>query len=105
MANLAEDERLLGRYEEAERLFRKTLDLGDRVLGPDQPETAETRHNLAGLLAQRGQTEVALPLLGQAVDHGLPPRVELGIETEPHVQFASQRSALRRFSCPRQEAR
>jgi hypothetical protein len=26
---------------------------------------------------------VALSLLGQAVDHGLPPRVELGIETDP----------------------
>ena len=83
MANLAEDERLLGRYEEAESLFRQTLGLQGRVLGPDQPETAETRHNLAGLLAQRGQTEVALSLLLQAIDHGLPPRVDLGIETDP----------------------
>ena len=83
MINMASIKRDMGRYDEAQRLYRDTLELEKRVLGPDQPETAITRHDLAGLLAGRGQTEEALALLLQAVDHGLPPRMDLEIEKEP----------------------
>jgi hypothetical protein len=53
------------------------------VLGPDQPETAATKHNLAGVLVRGGQSGEALLLLQQAIDHGLPPRIALGMEHEP----------------------
>ena len=54
-----------------------------RVLGPEQPETAETKYDLACLLALRGETDEALSLLGQAID----PRIDLKIENDP--DFAS----------------
>jgi predicted negative regulator of RcsB-dependent stress response len=40
-------------------------------------------YNLASILAQRGQSDEALSLLRQAVDHGLHPRIDLKIEKEP----------------------
>ena len=86
MMNLASIQRDMGKYEEAEKRFHRTLDLETRVLGPDQPETAETKYDLACLLARRGKTEEALALLRQAVDHGLQPRIDLKIESEPNLQ-------------------
>jgi eukaryotic-like serine/threonine-protein kinase len=83
MINMADIERDMGRDEQALKLYRETLDLEEHVLGPDQPETAVTRHDLAGLLARRGQADEALSLLRQAVDHGLQPRTDLGIEKDP----------------------
>jgi len=83
MINMADIERDMGRDEEALKLYGETLDLEQRVLGPDQPETAVTRYSLACILARRGQTEEALSALRQAIDHGLHPRMDLGIEKEP----------------------
>ena len=83
MINLASIQRDLGKYEEGEKLFRETLDLEARVLGPNQPETAETKYDLACLLAKSGKTEEALSLIRQAVDHGLHPRIDWKIESEP----------------------
>ena len=90
MLNLADIQRKMGKDEEAEKLYRQTLALEARVLGPNQPETAETKYGLACLLAHRGQKEEALSLLGQAIDHGLEPRIDLQIEKEPY--FASLQS-------------
>ena len=83
MIDMADIERNMGREEEALKLYGETLDLEQRVLGPDQPETAVTRYSLACILARRGSTEEALALLRQAVDHGLQPRMDLEIETDP----------------------
>ena len=82
MTNMADIERNMGRDEEAQKLYAETLQLEERVLGPDQRETAITKYDLACLLAKRGQTDEAFALLTQAVDHGLPPRMALGIERE-----------------------
>jgi tetratricopeptide (TPR) repeat protein len=76
----------MGRYEEAEKGFRRALELEKRVLGLDQPETALTIYNLACIHASRGQPEEALSLLRQAVDHGLHPRIDLKIEKDPYFQ-------------------
>jgi hypothetical protein len=83
MIDMADIERNMGRDEEALKLDGETLDLEQRVLGPDQPETAVTRYSLACILARRGSTEEALALLRQAVDHGLQPRMDLEIEKAP----------------------
>jgi eukaryotic-like serine/threonine-protein kinase len=83
MINMADIERDMGRDEEALKLYAETLDLEQRVLGPDQPETAVTRYSLACILARRGQMDEAVSDLWQAIDHGLHPRMDLGIEKDP----------------------
>jgi pentatricopeptide repeat protein len=80
----------LGRDEDAKKLLRQALDIEGRLLGPDQTETAETRYDLACILARDGQTDEALSLLRQAVDHGLPPRIDLNIEKEPYFHSLGQ---------------
>lgn len=82
MTNMADIERNMGRDEEAQKLYAETLQLEERVLGPDQRETAVTKYELACLLAKHGQADKAFSLLNQAIDHGLPPRMALGIEKE-----------------------
>ena len=54
-------------------MFLQALDVEARALGPDQPETAQTRYDFACLLVRSGQVGEAFSLLGQAIDHGLPP--------------------------------
>jgi serine/threonine protein kinase len=83
MTNLAGFYRDLEQYEESEREFRDALEIETRIFGPDQPETAQTKYDLASLLAQKGRIEEALSLLNQAVGHGLPPLVALGIDKNP----------------------
>jgi tetratricopeptide (TPR) repeat protein len=83
MTNLAGFYRDLGQYEESEREFRDALEIETRIFGPDQPETAQTKYDLASLLARKGQIEESLLLLNQAVGHGLPPLVALGIDKNP----------------------
>ena len=51
------------RYDDAERLYRRTLDLQERSLGRRHPDTLITRGNLGELLADRGETERAETLL------------------------------------------
>ena len=86
MMNEAEIKGDMGAYEEAEKQSQELLDLERRVLGPDRPETAETTYSLAAIKAKQGQTEEALSLLRQAVDHGLLPRRALGIGEDPELK-------------------
>jgi serine/threonine protein kinase len=81
--NLGEFQRDLKHDEDAEKTIRHTLKIEERIFGPDQPETAVTRYDLASILARGGQIDEAIPLLRQAVDHGLPPRLELDVEKDP----------------------
>ena len=82
MLNLGEFQRDLGQTDEAEATMRRSLDLDARVLGPNAPETAVTTYDLATILIRKGQTGEALALLRQSVDHGLPPRLAMGMETD-----------------------
>ncbi|MHB8756223.1 MAG: serine/threonine protein kinase, partial [Candidatus Acidiferrales bacterium] len=81
MLNLGEFQRDAGRDDEALWTFQKLLQTETRVLGPDQGETAATRYDLASMLLRKGRKDEAISLLGQSVDHGLPPRIALGLET------------------------
>jgi eukaryotic-like serine/threonine-protein kinase len=81
--NLGEFQRDLKHDEDAKKTIRHTLEIEERIFGPDQPETAVTRYDLASVLARSGQIDEALPLLRQAVDHGLPPRLDLDVEKDP----------------------
>jgi predicted negative regulator of RcsB-dependent stress response len=83
LINLAEMQRDQGQNEEAKKLYHQALDIEVRVLGPDQPETAEVKYDLATVLVRGGQIDEALSLLQQAVDHGLPPLNALNMEKDP----------------------
>jgi eukaryotic-like serine/threonine-protein kinase len=71
-----------GRYVQAEALFNKNFEIMKRVLGPENPSTAVTLYNLGCVAARRGEYEEAIALLSRSVDHGLLPRVDLGIEKD-----------------------
>ncbi len=57
-----------------------------RVLGPDNPETAISRYALGTIAARRGERDKAFSLLSEAVDHGLPGYALKGIEKDPDLK-------------------
>jgi non-specific serine/threonine protein kinase/serine/threonine-protein kinase len=74
------------RYTEAEKLYRELLDANRRVLGPEHPDTLIAEYNLACVVAHQGRSDQALSLLRDAVDHGLPPAADLGIDKDPDLK-------------------
>ena len=56
-----------GDYSEAEDLFRRALELGERVLGPDSPALVAALTNLAGARILCGRPESAEPLVIRAL--------------------------------------
>jgi eukaryotic-like serine/threonine-protein kinase len=75
-----------GRYDEAEKLLRETLNTSRRVLGPEYPDTAASIYSLGSIALRRGNPDEALADLREAVDHGLAPDLDLGIERDPDLQ-------------------
>jgi tetratricopeptide (TPR) repeat protein len=73
----------MGADDEAEKCLQQVLELQNRVLGPNQPETAETLYYLAAVAAKRGQSEQAISLLQQAFDHGLLPLERQHLAQDP----------------------
>ena len=55
-------------YEGAEPLYRRALEINEKVLGPDHPDTAQILNNLAGLLHDKGDYEGAEPLYRRALE-------------------------------------
>ncbi len=62
LANLAASYEGLGRYDEAEPIYRRVLAIETALGGPDNLETLATAHNLAFLLESMGRHEEAEPL-------------------------------------------
>ncbi len=58
----------VGRYEEAEPLFRQALEIRQRVLGEEHPSTAASYNNVAYNLDAQGRYEEAEPLYRQALE-------------------------------------
>ena len=56
-----------GRYEEAEPLYKKALEISEKVLGEEHPNTATSYNNLAGLYESQGRYEEAEPLYKKAL--------------------------------------
>ena len=54
-------------YEQAEPLFQRALDIRERVLGPEHPDTATSLNNLASLYRNQGKYEQAEPLYQRAL--------------------------------------
>jgi serine/threonine protein kinase len=86
MNNLADVLTRMGKYTEAEHQLRETREIQRRVLGPDYPDTAVATYNLGCIALRRGSRAEALSFLYEAVDHGLGPREDQGIETDPDLQ-------------------
>ena len=86
MTSLANTLMQMKKYADAETLFKEAQQIQLRVLGPDSPDAAISTYNLGSVAAHRGQPDVALHLLREAVDHGLPPDGELGIDSDPDLK-------------------
>ena len=67
-------------------MLKKTRDIQLRVLGPENPYSANTTYYLGCIAAHRGRGDEALSLLREAVDHGLPPADDLGIDKDPDLK-------------------
>jgi tetratricopeptide (TPR) repeat protein len=57
----------MGRYDEAEPLYKQALELRKRLLGENHPSTASSYNNLASLYNAMGRYEEAEPLYEQAL--------------------------------------
>lgn len=86
MMNEAAIQGLMGKDKESEAYLRQLLELEQRVLGPDQPETAVTMYNLASEVAKNGKLEEALSLLRRSIDHGLLPRYAAAMGEDPDLK-------------------
>jgi serine/threonine protein kinase len=86
MDNLANSLSELGRYAEAEKLERQTIDLRTRVSGPDHSLTAGAVYDLACILAREGRRDEAISVLRQSLEHGLPSKTALGIESDSDLK-------------------
>jgi eukaryotic-like serine/threonine-protein kinase len=82
MSNLGQVYLDEGNYAQAETVFNQALEIMKRVVGPENPYTATVMYNLGCVAARRGNKEQAISILSQSVDHGLFPRVELGMEND-----------------------
>jgi len=71
-----------GHYADAMKMLEQVRDSQQRTLGADSSYTAVTTYNLACMAARAGQRERALAFLGEAIDHGLLPGMDLGIDRD-----------------------
>jgi tetratricopeptide (TPR) repeat protein len=56
-----------GEFAEAEQLYRRTLEIRERIQGPNHPDVAQVLNNLAALEAAQGKYDAAQPLLERAL--------------------------------------
>src|SRR5262245_23975281 len=66
--NLAVTYQSLARYMEAEPLFRRAIEIDERVLGKDHPDVATRYNNLDLLLYKQGKYDQAEPLYRRAIE-------------------------------------
>ncbi len=57
-----------GRYQDAEPLSKKALELLQRLLGEEHPDVAQSYNNLAGLYDNQGRYQDAEPLYKKALE-------------------------------------
>ena len=56
-----------GRYAEAEPLYKRALAIGEKALGPDHPDVAQSLNNLASCTTHQGRYAEAEPLYKRAL--------------------------------------
>ena len=75
-----------GKYEEADKLCRETLETRRRGLGPEHPDTNESIYYLARIDALRVRRDEAISLLGESVNHRESPQDSLEILRDPDLK-------------------
>ncbi|KAL0929379.1 uncharacterized protein CTRU02_215545 [Colletotrichum truncatum] len=68
LATTGRSNELLGKYGEAEQMHRQTLELMQKVLGPENPSTLTSMSNLAGVLKSQGKYEEAEQMHRQTLE-------------------------------------
>ena len=58
----------LARFDEAEPLLRRALEINEATLGPDHPDTGDSAGNLGSLLKDKGDLDAAEPLMRRALE-------------------------------------
>jgi non-specific serine/threonine protein kinase/serine/threonine-protein kinase len=86
MSNLADTLVHEARYIEAEKLQTEVVETQQRIHGPSDPATAAALYDLAGMEARAGKQDHAFRLLREAIDHGLSPAADLGIDKDPDLK-------------------
>lgn len=75
--NLASALEMAGRFDEAEPLYLRSMEIRQALLDPDHPSVTRLRNNLGTLYIRSGRHEEAVPLLEEVVAaerrHGLEP--------------------------------
>lgn len=74
------------RYPEAEQTDREIREIQQRILPPDSLDTARSTYDMACLEALQGHRNQALPLLREAVDHGLGPNEMLALQNDDDLK-------------------
>jgi tetratricopeptide (TPR) repeat protein len=109
MQNLAVIYMNLGRYSEAEPIFKQILTTDEKLTGPNDPEVARSLDNLANLYSAQGRHDEAEPLYRRALtirekvfgpDHPATAqsRRNLGLMNEPRGQSAKAKYASKKQS-------
>jgi len=58
---------LQGKYEEVERYYQRALEIYEKKLGPDDPNVAKTKNNLASCYLKQGKYKEAEILYKQVL--------------------------------------
>ncbi|KAI1286514.1 hypothetical protein F5Y03DRAFT_146430 [Xylaria venustula] len=66
--NIAESYSILGKYNNAEQLYRQTLELREGVLGREHPSTLASMNNLANVLGSQGKYKEAETMHRQTLE-------------------------------------
>ncbi len=75
-----------GHYIEAEKMGDDALKISRRVIDPKDPMISINLYNLGTIAAHRGRLDNAFSLLRQAIDNGLPPYGDLGIDQDTDLK-------------------
>lgn len=73
-----------GRYDEAEKLSRETLESRLRILGPNHPDTAESEYNLATIDVATGKRDEAFQML---TSHGFSAADDRALASDPEFKI------------------
>ena len=60
--------RTQGKYDQAEPLYRRAIEIDEKVLGKDNPDVATHYNNLAFFLYNQGKYDQAEPLYRRAIE-------------------------------------
>ena len=66
--NVGESFHVMGKYQEAERMYRQALELKEKVLSQEHPDTLASMNNLAVVLDKQGKYEEAEQMYRQALE-------------------------------------